>query len=118
MPSQISRIPKSRIKFKIINSHKYIFFNIFDRVPLNLELNVELQVDQAATQLSERNDPASQKVHVAVYYEALCPDSRSFILKQLAPTYRKLLANMELELVPYGKAKVRKFVATNSRRCY
>lgn len=68
----------------------------------------ELQVDQAATQLSEKDDPASQKVHVAVYYEALCPDSRSFILKQLGPTYRKLLANMELELVPYGKAKTAK----------
>lgn len=75
-------------------------------------------MDQAATQSSEKDDPASQKVHVAVYYEALCPDSRSFILKQLGQTYRKLSANMELELVPYGKAKVRKFVATSSYRCY
>ncbi|XP_077268053.1 gamma-interferon-inducible lysosomal thiol reductase-like protein [Temnothorax americanus] len=65
----------------------------------------ELQVDQAATPLSEKDDPASQKVHVAVYYEALCPDSRSFVLKQLVPTYRKLPANVQIELVPYGKAK-------------
>lgn len=68
-------------------------------------------MDQAATPLSEN---ASQKIHVAVYYEALCPDSRSFVLKQLDPTYRKLSINMEVELVPYGKAKVRKFVAANS----
>ena len=68
-------------------------------------------MDQAATPLSEKDDPAPQKVHVAVYYEALCPDSRSFILKQLGPTYQKLSANIEVELVPYGKAKVRKFVA-------
>ncbi|KYQ47358.1 GILT-like protein C02D5.2 [Trachymyrmex zeteki] len=64
----------------------------------------ELQ-DQAATPLSEKDGPASQKVHVAVYYEALCPDSRSFVLKQLNPTYQKLLTNIEIELVPYGKAK-------------
>ncbi|XP_011860005.1 PREDICTED: gamma-interferon-inducible lysosomal thiol reductase-like [Vollenhovia emeryi] len=67
----------------------------------------ELEVDQAATPLSE-DGPAPQKVHVAVYYEALCPDSRSFVLKQLGPTYRKLLANMEIQLVPYGKAKTTK----------
>ncbi|XP_011170762.1 GILT-like protein C02D5.2 [Solenopsis invicta] len=68
----------------------------------------ELQVDQAATPLSEKDDPASQKVHVAVYYEALCPDSRSFILKQLGPTYQTLSTNIEVELVPYGKATTTK----------
>lgn len=72
-------------------------------------------MDQTATSLSEKDDSVSQKIHVAVYYEALCPDSRSFVLKQLDPTYRKLLINMEIELVPYGKAKVRKFVATKTR---
>ncbi|KAL6264955.1 hypothetical protein P5V15_005050 [Pogonomyrmex californicus] len=65
----------------------------------------ELEMDQAATPLNEKNDPAPQKVHVAVYYEALCPDSRSFVLKQLGPMYRKLLTNVEIILVPYGKAK-------------
>lgn len=75
-------------------------------------------MDQAATPLSEKDDPASQKVHVAVYYEALCPDSRSFILKQLGPTYQTLSTNIEVELVPYGKATVRKFVVINSYCCY
>lgn len=46
---------------------------------------------------------------MAVYYEALCPDSRSFVVKQLGPTYRRLAANMQVELIPYGKATVRKF---------
>lgn len=67
-------------------------------------------MDQAATPLSGKDEPTSEKVHVAVYYEALCPDSRSFVLKQLGPTYRKLSASVEVELVPYGKAKVRELV--------
>jgi len=61
---------------------------------------------------SQRDDSARQKVHIAVYYEALCPDSRSFIVKQLGPTYHKLPGNMDIELVPYGKATVRKFALT------
>jgi len=73
-------------------------------------------VNEGATPLNKKDEPASQKVHVAVYYEALCPDSRSFVLKQLNPMYQKLLTNVEVELVPYGKAKVRNFVVTNSYR--
>ncbi|XP_029676447.1 gamma-interferon-inducible lysosomal thiol reductase-like [Formica exsecta] len=68
----------------------------------------ELQMDQAVTPLSQKDDLTRQKVHVAVYYEALCPDSRSFILKQLGPTYRTLSTNIEVELVPYGKATTMK----------
>ncbi|XP_072763096.1 gamma-interferon-inducible lysosomal thiol reductase [Anoplolepis gracilipes] len=64
----------------------------------------ELQMDQAMTPSSQKDDPIRQRVHVAVYYEALCPDSRSFILKQLGPTYWKLSTNIEVELIPYGKA--------------
>lgn len=63
-------------------------------------------MDQAVTPLSQKDDLTRQKVHVAVHYEALCPDSRSFILKQLGPTYRTLSTNIEVELVPYGKATV------------
>jgi len=67
---------------------------------------IEIQVDQAVTPLSQKDDPTRQRVHVAVYYEALCPDSRSFVMKQLGPTYRRLSADIEVELVPYGKATV------------
>ncbi|XP_029161283.1 GILT-like protein 3 [Nylanderia fulva] len=71
----------------------------------------ELQVGQAATALSQKDDPTHQKVHVAVYYETRCPDSRYFIAKQLRPTYQKLPANIEFELIPYGKAST---VKTNN----
>lgn len=105
------------IKIKMLNQHfnivtivtfiTYLIFN--ENYIFNLsdtKIYVELQVDQAPTPLSQKDDPTRQRVHVAVYYEALCPDSRSFILKQLGPTYRRLTANVEVELVPYGKATV------------
>lgn len=41
---------------------------------------------------------------VSVFYEALCPDSKNFILKQLTPTYKKLPDWVIVDLVPYGKA--------------
>lgn len=45
-------------------------------------------------------------VIVTVFYEALCPDSRSFFTKQLLPTFEKIPHLMQINLVPYGKAKV------------
>ncbi|KAK4871495.1 hypothetical protein RN001_015619 [Aquatica leii] len=45
------------------------------------------------------------KVKVTIYYEALCSDSRNFILKQLVPTYNDLRGYIDLDFVPYGKAK-------------
>lgn len=51
----------------------------------------------------------SERIKVSVYYEALCSDSRFFILKQLVPAYHIIPEHIELDLVPYGKAKVSKF---------
>ncbi|XP_011139528.1 GILT-like protein C02D5.2 [Harpegnathos saltator] len=61
--------------------------------------------EETAAPSGLKDDSAQQRVHIAVYYEALCPDSRSFVVKQLMPTYRKLSANLDVEMVPYGKAK-------------
>ena len=47
-----------------------------------------------------------ESVKVTVYYEALCSDSRNFILNQLVPTYEKLRQHIALDLIPYGKAQV------------
>ncbi|KAL5279797.1 ifi30 family protein [Megaselia abdita] len=41
---------------------------------------------------------------ISVFYEALCPDSKNFVLKQLTPTVEKLPDWVYLELIPYGKA--------------
>lgn len=43
---------------------------------------------------------------VTVYYEALCPDSKNFIIRQLQPAFRKAPTLIEFQLVPYGKATV------------
>nr|CAD7258227.1 unnamed protein product [Timema shepardi] len=44
-------------------------------------------------------------VQVTVFYEALCPDSRSFFIKQLIPTFERASRLVDIVLVPYGKAK-------------
>lgn len=43
---------------------------------------------------------------VMVFYEALCPDSKNFILKQLEPTFSKASSIIDFQLIPYGKATV------------
>lgn len=52
----------------------------------------------------------SEKVKVSVYYEALCSDSRFFILKQLVPAYESIPDYIELDFVPYGKAEVSEYI--------
>lgn len=48
--------------------------------------------------------PSEAPVVVQVYYEALCPDSKNFIVRQLVPTYQKIPHLVDLMYVPYGKA--------------
>lgn len=55
---------------------------------------------------------AGTPVVVTVFYEALCPDSKNFVIKQLLPTFYKAPALVEVQLVPYGKAEV--IVNTNA----
>lgn len=45
-------------------------------------------------------------VKLDLYYETLCPDTRKFVLEQLAPTFASLGTELlDIELVPYGSAK-------------
>lgn len=59
--------------------------------------------------LSAEDSENQGKIKVSVYYEALCSDSRFFILKQLVPAYETIPGFIKLDLVPYGKAKVRTY---------
>lgn len=43
-------------------------------------------------------------VVVGVYYEALCPDSKHFVIKQLLPSYITAPYLISIKLIPYGKA--------------
>lgn len=52
------------------------------------------------------DDGADDKLQVSIYYEALCYDSVSFITNQLAPAWKKHRDQMDLKLVPFGKAYI------------
>ncbi|CAH0553509.1 unnamed protein product [Brassicogethes aeneus] len=45
-------------------------------------------------------------VKVTLYYESLCPYSKEFITEQLAPAYSVLGDSLDIELIPFGKAKI------------
>lgn len=43
---------------------------------------------------------------LTVYYESQCPDSKTFILKQLQPALHLLHQYITLKLIPFGKSRV------------
>lgn len=48
--------------------------------------------------------PADAPIYTMVFYEALCPDSKNFVLKQLQPTFSRAPNLIDIQFVPYGKA--------------
>lgn len=53
-----------------------------------------------------RFDAANEsEVVISVYYEALCPDSKSFILRHLIPAIEKAPVVLGVDFIPYGKAE-------------
>ncbi|XP_020814276.1 gamma-interferon-inducible lysosomal thiol reductase isoform X2 [Drosophila serrata] len=47
-------------------------------------------------------------VLLSVFYEALCPDSKYFLTKQMLPTFIAISSILEIHLIPYGKATTNK----------
>lgn len=47
-----------------------------------------------------------KQIRLTIYYSTLCPDTKSFILKQLKPTYDLLSKYLSLEFVPFGKTEM------------
>ena len=54
-----------------------------------------------------QEEEQGDRLAVDLYYEVLCPDSRSFFLYQLYPAWEVLKNIFSVNLIPYGKAYVR-----------
>lgn len=50
-----------------------------------------------------------------VFYEALCPDSKNFIVKQLEPAFVRAPHLIDIQFVPYGKASVSVLLTSTKR---
>lgn len=69
--------------------------------------------DQMEETKSSKVD-AKDKMELSVYYESLCPDSRRFFINQLGPVYAELSDYIDLDLVPFGHARI---LGTNKMVC-
>lgn len=61
------------------------------------------QIEKPLLSASQAND---NKVKLGVFFESLCPDSRRFFASELEPSIRDIKDLIELDLVPFGKARV------------
>ncbi|XP_030371092.1 GILT-like protein 2 [Scaptodrosophila lebanonensis] len=53
-------------------------------------------------------DPATDRLPITLYYEALCPYCMQFMTQQLYPSMKDRLPYTQLTLVPYGNARADK----------
>lgn len=57
---------------------------------------------------SKTGSEEPKKVHLGVFFESRCPDSRQFVVEQLEPLVKnsEFASILELTLVPFGKARI------------
>uniref|UniRef100_A0A1L8E320 Putative gamma-interferon inducible lysosomal thiol reductase n=2 Tax=Nyssomyia neivai TaxID=330878 RepID=A0A1L8E320_9DIPT len=84
----------TRIRVLVIIVCIVIFWLLFKQFLENQAVEVEEIVIK----------PSGVPVVVGVYYEALCPDSKHFVVKQLKTTHDLAPQLIDIDFIPYGKA--------------
>lgn len=82
----------------------HFFISVPKNFPTQFE-NLNVDVDAEKLEVKVKNTINQGKINVTVYYEALCPDSKNFIMQQLIPVYEMIPGMLRIQLVPYGKAE-------------
>jgi len=67
-------------------------------------LELEQRFPNLSLQVWRQEEEQGDRLAVDLYYEVLCPDSRSFFLYQLYPAWEVLKNIFSVNLIPYGKA--------------
>lgn len=83
----------------------FILWETLRHFPFQDMTEQEVSYRWEAVAPSQSVNSVMSPVVLSVFYEALCPDSRSFFTKQLLPTFEKIPHLLNLDLIPYGKAK-------------
>lgn len=82
---------------------KRVFFILLVTAIIAFLIRLAIHHGSLLTEERFRHLPGAP-VLVTVFYEALCPDSKHFIMKQLVPAHKAASQIMDIVLVPYGKA--------------